>query len=319
MITAFVKGQKLTVAQTVVAADAVNYLTARFVFQTGDWLADGISVWAHFKKDGTQIDADVTDGTMGTDAGVNLSAGKWTLWLTGHITDDAVLIQRITTIPVTLNVSETGDVSPEPLPVGSFGEAILGAMQDAYSEVSAVRAEVDGITAEAETLLPGSEATASAGIVGGAVRLSFGIPQGDKGDKGDKGNKGDRGYTGNGISGITLISTSGLDKTYRITFTDGNHYDFTVHDGNGIASIVKTGTSGVTDTYTITMTDGSTATFDVVNGGAYAVRNAADGTYIRLWAGTEQQYEAAEKSADTIYLVDLGITGGAAPTGGEGT
>lgn len=310
MITGFVKGQRLTVVQPVVAADAVNYLTGRFIFQTADWLIDGISVWAHFRKDAEQIDAEVTDGTLGEDAGVNLSAGTWSLWLTGHVTDGAVLVQRITTVPAALKVSATGDVSPEPLPAGSFGEAILGVAQDAFDEAAAVRNELDGITAEATTLPPGSSATASAGIEGGAVKLSLGIPKGDKGDKGDKGNKGDRGLTGNGIRGIALIQTSGLDKTYRITFTDGDQYDFTVHDGNGIASIAKTSTSGVTDTYTITFTDGTTTTFTVTNGGAYAVRNSADGTFIRLWSGTEEQFAAAEKSADMIYLVGFPLEGG---------
>jgi hypothetical protein len=72
LITAFIKGQALTVQTPVIAADAVNYLTGRFVFQTGDWLADGISVWVHFLKDGEQIDADVTDGVLSADEGVNL-------------------------------------------------------------------------------------------------------------------------------------------------------------------------------------------------------------------------------------------------------
>lgn len=43
--------------------------------------------------------------------------------------------------------------------------------------------------------------------------------------------KGDKGDTGNGIAGIELISTSGRNKTYRISFTDGAHYDYTVTDG----------------------------------------------------------------------------------------
>lgn len=45
-----------------------------------------------------------------------------------------------------------------------------------------------------------------------------------------------KGPTGNGIASITLISTSGLNKTYRITYTDGNHYDYTVTDGADTSS-----------------------------------------------------------------------------------
>ena len=53
---------------------------------------------------------------------------------------------------------------------------------------------------------------------------------------------GDKGDTGNGIASIELISTSGKVKTYRITFTDGDHFDYQVSDGadgsSGIADIV---------------------------------------------------------------------------------
>ena len=75
-----------------------------------------------------------------------------------------------------------------------------------------------------------------------------------------------RGNTGNGITSISLLSTSGLIKTYRVTYTNGDHFDFSVADGNGIASIAKTATAGLVDTYTITFTDGTTTTFDVTNG-----------------------------------------------------
>ena len=53
---------------------------------------------------------------------------------------------------------------------------------------------------------------------------------------------GDKGDTGNGIASIELLSTSGKVKTYRITFTDGDHFDYQVSDGadgsSGIADIV---------------------------------------------------------------------------------
>ena len=89
---------------------------------------------------------------------------------------------------------------------------------------------------------------------------------------------GSTGATGNGISSIALQSTSGKSKTYRITYTNGNHFDFTVTDGSdgsngtngtngrGISSISKTGTSGKVDTYTIIYSDNTTSTFTVTNG-----------------------------------------------------
>ena len=43
----------------------------------------------------------------------------------------------------------------------------------------------------------------------------------------------EKGDTGNGIQSITLLSTVGLVKTYRITYTNGTTYDYTVTDGAG--------------------------------------------------------------------------------------
>ena len=47
---------------------------------------------------------------------------------------------------------------------------------------------------------------------------------------------GPKGDTGNGIDGIELLSTSGLQKTYRINMTNETHFDFVVTDGNGISA-----------------------------------------------------------------------------------
>ena len=77
----------------------------------------------------------------------------------------------------------------------------------------------------------------------------------------------EEGIDGNGIASIVLLSESGLTKTYRINFTNGSHFDYSLSDGNGIASIAKTSTAGLVDTYTIYMTDGvTTYTFTVTNG-----------------------------------------------------
>ena len=78
--------------------------------------------------------------------------------------------------------------------------------------------EIRNMSATATTLSPGSSATAS--YSNGT--LTLGIPRGNKGNKGDD---------GNGIDSVTLLSTSGRVKTYRMTFTDGSHFDFSVTDG----------------------------------------------------------------------------------------
>lgn len=87
--------------------------------------------------------------------------------------------------------------------------------------------------------------------------------------KGDIGPTGPTGATGNGVASVTLLSTSGRAKTYRILFTDGTYTDYVVTDGadaTSISSIQKTSTAGLVDTYTIFMSDGTTSFFQVTNG-----------------------------------------------------
>lgn len=62
-----------------------------------------------------------------------------------------------------------------------------------------------------------------------------------------------KGETGNGITGVSLVSTSGLDKTYRITFAETSPFEFVVHDGRGISSVVL----NADYTLTINFTDGT--------------------------------------------------------------
>ena len=65
---------------------------------------------------------------------------------------------------------------------------------------------------------------------------------------GDPGPKGDKGDTGNGIASIVLRSTSGRVKTYRITFTDGDYFDYQVTDGSDASvTIVSSWNSTTSD------------------------------------------------------------------------
>lgn len=173
MITLFLQGQKLTLAQTVIAADAVNYLTARLIYKTADWTGDGLSVWAHFKKGDVQIDAEAVDGEIGADAGINLTAGEWSVWVTGHVYDGAELIRRITSTVAELTVRDSGVDDGEPLPARSYGETILGEVRDIYTAVTDmigdtednVAAQLDAQNADVDARLDENEA-AVAGMLG---------------------------------------------------------------------------------------------------------------------------------------------------------
>lgn len=209
MITLFLQGQKLTLAQTVVAADSVAYLTARLIYKTADWMADGLSVWAHFRLGDAQIDAEAVDGEIGTDAGANLTAGVWSVWVTGHVYDGAELVRRITSTVDTLTVKESGVDDGEPLPTKSFGETILGEVRDIYR---AVDDTLDEAGEKIDEQLADQDAAVEA-------RLE--------------------------------------------------------QNEEAVAAMLG------------------------------KVKNERDGSFVKLWAGTEAQYAAAAKAADTIYLVGL--------------
>lgn len=65
------------------------------------------------------------------------------------------------------------------------------------------------VSAQAESLAPGSEATVTAEETDDGTILYFGIPRGDKGDKGDKGEKGEKGEPGESAS-VELLTAAEL-------------------------------------------------------------------------------------------------------------
>ena len=110
---------------------------------------------------------------------------------------------------------------------------------------------------------------------------------GHDGTNGTNGQDGANGVDGVSITGISKISSNENVDTYRITFSNGDHFDFVVtnglngnqgpqgetgpqgpagNDGVSVVSIEKTGTEGLVDTYTITYSNNTTSTFTVTNG-----------------------------------------------------
>lgn len=69
------------------------------------------------------------------------------------------------------------------------------------------------------TLQPGNNATVTNSGTSGAAVFNFGIPHGATG------------ATGNGIASISKTGSAGLVDTYRILYTSGEHFDFTVTNG----------------------------------------------------------------------------------------
>ena len=139
--------------------------------------------------------------------------------------------------------------------------------------------------------------------------------------------EGKDGKDGNGIASIELISTVGLVKTYRITFTNGTHYDYEVEDGeagapgpagNGIASISLISTSGLQKTYRITFTNGGH--FD------YVVTDGANGAPGADGVGIVSVYKTGTSGLVDTYTIlytngntdEFTVTNGAAGATGNG-
>lgn len=131
MIVGFVHGQTLRINASGVVADTINYLTARFTFQTSDW--DGLEIWAHFAKGEDTYDIRLDDGQITQDMRLNLSAGKWRLYLHGNRYDGGAVIQRVTTEVKTFDVNPTGMLDGDPFPEvpPSAGEQAFAAVQSA--------------------------------------------------------------------------------------------------------------------------------------------------------------------------------------------
>lgn len=106
MIEFYVSGQTLKFFTPVIAADSLNYLTAKVNFTDAEW--DGYSKWLHFRQD-EELGADTYDIQLNEDNEIvaedklNLTVGQWEIYLTG--TKDE---RRLTTVPVILTVQESG-------------------------------------------------------------------------------------------------------------------------------------------------------------------------------------------------------------------
>lgn len=143
------------------------------------------------------------------------------------------------------------------------------------------------------------------------------------------GARGEQGEMGVGILSVGLLSTSGLEKTYRIYLSNGQTYDFTVNDGAdgaegpqgetgakgmGILSVSLLKTEGKEKTYRIFMTDDSTTKiYD------YVVTDGADGYTpvkgIDYWTEADKE----EINADNIAYISTEFEKHIVQTTGDST
>lgn len=250
------------------SSNTVDYITATFDLDE-EWSACDLvrAVWvAPRAQVATLLDS---NGTCVVPHEVLSKIGKVYVNLYGIVYEDGDEFTRITTYPFNA-IRIDGDAKID----GSETAPITPSQFEQF--VQAVKTEtekVTGMTATAETLPAGEDATASYsdGV------LALGIPRGDKGDTGERGEqgipgeRGETGVAGNGIASIAKTGTAGLVDTYTIEFTDGTSATFTVTNGakgdtgdtgNGIASAVL----NADYTLTLNFTDGTNYTTTPIRG-----------------------------------------------------
>lgn len=121
--------QKLSLASTYIVADTIDFLEAEFFFQSADW--EGLEKWAHFTKGVEVYDIRLTEDRIRKDDHLNLTAGKWQVYLHGNEYNNGEVTQRVTTNEMTLYVEPTGTLDGEPFPEipASVTEQILARLE----------------------------------------------------------------------------------------------------------------------------------------------------------------------------------------------
>lgn len=113
-ITLTANHQSLTAEYLPLAAESVQYLTAKVVCETEDWT--GREIKAMFGQGCTVHEVTVTGGEITAKQQLNLTAGDWCVWLVGNSARDGEVIPRITTSIAHISVAPTGGTEGNPFP-----------------------------------------------------------------------------------------------------------------------------------------------------------------------------------------------------------
>lgn len=113
-ITLTANHQALTAEYLPLAAESVQYLTAKVVCETEDWT--GREIKAMFGQGCTVYEVPVTGGEITAKQQLNLTAGDWCVWLVGNSARDGDVIPRITTNVAHISVAPTGGTEGSPFP-----------------------------------------------------------------------------------------------------------------------------------------------------------------------------------------------------------
>ncbi len=124
MITAFIKGQAIETAESVIVAESFNYLKAQFIFQTNAW--NGLIKTAYFTCGNTTHSVELDENNIAFP--LHLSAGEWSVCVVGREYWNGELVERITSDFATINVKpfKVGKETPFPEPTPTEIERVEG-------------------------------------------------------------------------------------------------------------------------------------------------------------------------------------------------
>ena len=180
-ITLTANHQSLTAEYLPLAAESVQYLTAKVVCETEDWT--GREIKAMFGQGCTVYEIPVTGGEITAKQQLNLTAGDWCVWLVGNSARDGEVIPRITTNMAHISVAPTGGTEGNPFPttpptVEEQLRADMGNLDDlttedksslvaAINEAAASGGSKDAVTYTPQTLTTEQRAQARTNIGAG--------------------------------------------------------------------------------------------------------------------------------------------------------
>lgn len=159
MLTGIIRGQRLMLRTPIVVADSINYMTAKFTFDP-DWT--GRAITAYFVCGDKAITAELTDGEITAAQGINLTAGRWELKLSGIKGDS-----RVTAGPVQFDV----------LPFGATEGELPDISLTQYEKLLAKIGDMDELTTtDKDTLVAAINEAAQSGGSGGGELPAGGTP-----------------------------------------------------------------------------------------------------------------------------------------------
>lgn len=198
-ITLTANHQSLTAEYLPLAANSVQYLTAKVVCETEDW--NGREIKVMFGQGCTVYEVPVAGGEITAKQQLNLSAGDWCVWLVGNSARDGEVIPRITTNIAHISVAPTGGTEGNPFPaipptVEEQLRADMGNLADLTTEdksnlVAAINeaaksggGAADAVTYTPQTLTEGQQKQARTNIGAekagmGYTKPASGIPKTD--------------------------------------------------------------------------------------------------------------------------------------------